>query len=73
MNQNHAPKNKTAQEISIEEMNSYPPNITAILIDIYSSATIWARKNNQVVGKKNDLFITLEQLMELFKLKINEK
>lgn len=35
------------------------------LMQIYSKAIQIARVNNQVVGKKNDYYITLQQLEEL--------
>ena len=60
------------QEISIEERDS-PLNITFILMDIYSESSMWARKNNQVIGEKNDYYITLKQLMEFLKLRIKNE
>ncbi|HZX14952.1 MAG TPA: hypothetical protein VFF49_11210 [Thermodesulfobacteriota bacterium] len=36
-------------------------------LEIYSEATKLAMKNNQVVGKNNDYYITLEQLEEIIK------
>lgn len=36
-------------------------------ISIYIKAIDIAKQNNQVVGEKNDLYITLEQLMDILK------
>ena len=37
------------------------------IIEIYTEATQLAMTNNQTVGKRNDYYITLEQLMELLR------
>jgi hypothetical protein len=37
----------------------------------YMAATELAMKNNQVVGEKNDYYITLEQLEKLFRLQVH--
>ena len=36
------------------------------MIKIYYDATIIARQNSQTVGEKNNYYITLEQLHQLF-------
>ena len=41
--------------------------LSTTLTQIYTKAILWARKNNQVVGEKNDYYITLEQLEEILK------
>jgi len=38
---------------------------------LYVEATLVAQKGNQVVGEKNDYYITLEQLMNLISLQSN--
>ena len=37
------------------------------VVEIYSNAIALAQKNNQVVGRKNDYYITIEQLEYLLK------
>ena len=41
--------------------------IQAMLEQIYSMAILMSRKNKQVVGGKNDYYITLEQLERIIK------
>ena len=40
---------------------------------IFASAMIAANKNNQTVGEKHDLFVTLEQLQEIMRRIVQEE
>ena len=44
--------------------------IDEILMDIQVKATQIARENNQVVGEKNDYYITLAELEEILKIEL---
>jgi hypothetical protein len=41
-------------------------------IDIYGAAHNLAKANNQTVGEKRDYYITLQQLMDILILHLNE-
>jgi len=46
------------------------PIINKILMYILFKATQIARENNQVVGEKNDYYITLAELEEILKIEL---
>lgn len=43
------------------------------LIELYTKATEWAMKENQVVGENNDYYITLWELQSLIGVIVNKE
>lgn len=60
---NYEGYNQKRQEVLDRFINIYK----SMDIELYALATAIANENNQTIGEKNDLYITLEQLMDIIK------
>lgn len=58
---------ETKQEAEDERKNKFTIMEYPSEMMIYNQATFLSRKTKQMVGEKNDLYITLKQLMNIIK------